>query len=99
LSIKGLDVEDPDPNHELYATMARTMIPIQLRASVPIRGEGERPAQGQGAGARLLLPRQPLNGLPCGRRSGGQYGYTKVYVMPAGIVGWKKAGKATEKGS
>ena len=24
-------------------------------------------------------------------------GYTNVYLMPAGIVGWTKAGKAVEK--
>ena len=32
-------------------------------------------------------------------RAAVKYGYTKVFVMPAGIVGWEKAGKAVEKGS
>jgi rhodanese-related sulfurtransferase len=32
-------------------------------------------------------------------REAVKYGYTKVFVMPAGIVGWKKAGKPTEKAS
>lgn len=26
-----------------------------------------------------------------------KFGYTNVYLMPAGIVGWTKAGKATQK--
>jgi rhodanese-related sulfurtransferase len=26
-----------------------------------------------------------------------ELGYTQVYIMPAGIMGWEKAGKQTEK--
>jgi rhodanese-related sulfurtransferase len=32
-------------------------------------------------------------------RAAVKYGYTKVFVMPAGIVGWEKAGKPVEKRS
>ena len=32
-------------------------------------------------------------------RAAVKYGYTNVFVMPEGIVGWKKAGKPTEKGN
>jgi rhodanese-related sulfurtransferase len=31
-------------------------------------------------------------------RASVKLGYTKVSVMPAGIVGWKKAGKKAEPG-
>jgi rhodanese-related sulfurtransferase len=27
-----------------------------------------------------------------------KFGYRNVYIMPAGMVGWEKAGKAVEKG-
>jgi rhodanese-related sulfurtransferase len=32
-------------------------------------------------------------------RAAVKYGYTKVFVMPAGSAGWAKAGKTLEKGS
>jgi rhodanese-related sulfurtransferase len=32
-------------------------------------------------------------------RAAVKYGYTKVFVMPAGSMGWEKAGKPTEKGT
>jgi rhodanese-related sulfurtransferase len=32
-------------------------------------------------------------------RAAVKYGYTKVFVMPAGSMGWAKAGKPMEKGT
>jgi rhodanese-related sulfurtransferase len=31
-------------------------------------------------------------------RAAVAYGYKNVFVMPAGIQGWEKAGKAVERG-
>ncbi len=31
-------------------------------------------------------------------RAAVAYGYKHVYIMPAGIMGWEKAGKRVEKG-
>ncbi len=32
-------------------------------------------------------------------RRAAEMGYSRVYVMPAGIDGWRAAGKGIEKGS
>ncbi len=32
-------------------------------------------------------------------RAAARLGYRNVYVMPAGISGWQKAGKPVEKGA
>jgi rhodanese-related sulfurtransferase len=33
-----------------------------------------------------------------GARAALTYGYKNVFIMPAGISGWEKAGKPVEKG-
>jgi rhodanese-related sulfurtransferase len=33
-----------------------------------------------------------------GAKKAIEYGFKKVYIMPAGIAGWEKAGKPVEKG-
>jgi rhodanese-related sulfurtransferase len=33
-----------------------------------------------------------------GAKAAIKYGFKKVYIMPAGIAGWEKAGKPVEKG-